>query len=444
MRNYKKILVGLSLCLGLTACSGGEVERVNESIKVSPGEELQKSMIEVDNSKKPQAPIDFTPKEITPDRMTSSVYQGRLSVEKQNIYSELYNTVINFGENYIPSSNLSEEEATNMMRIILLDEPLAYALKKDYSYELNGDGNVSKINLEYHPLLSTKYAKMQIDRMKAPSNNNMEDAYSLAVFSNLVSNLSYIGDEPPTNTYIMTFLENSFKSEPLDTSNTDDNGDLLIDRNDDGIDNDKEISPDELQKLYDEYKQVLIDSYFAPELFKQASEEGVAKAFSYLLRSHSMSALTIYGERTSTRDDEFIDYREYKEYNDNINKEGNTVKVTVDSTGLNAWNMFKVSDSFYHADVLISKSIIDLTENESMIYGFGIKDEQSSSSKLSYPNEEILGVYPMSYDDLMNSARKSSNIFMDDTNTTRYQDELAKKIAEVDNRQAFAISFSDK
>lgn len=401
MKRIKIICLCLFITLTLTACSNQKPEYTGNSIVVKPAANVKEGTFKLNAINKPATKYEINPKEAKYNTPILSPYAQSFSISKQNVYSDLLSTVSEYGEKYIPSEKIDVDTAKKMMRIIILDEPRSYALKKQYVYKTDKKGNVKEIDLEYSPYLATEEATQAFKKLALSSfSDNKEDKITYNTFKNLVEQ----------------YRKNDDKAK-----------ELLIDLY-------KKQVPDlEKESIlgahFDDFVEDIQDTVFATYYLAKPSEEAYCKTFNALLREHSIGALTVYGEKTSPLKAVQVVQNDFSGLNEIEEKVDDGVRVTVDSSGLNSWNMFKIDNTWFNADIVMSKAIKEkVGDNAPTVYPcYGMTDEQFSVSRLSYHNEDILGIYPMAIDDIISSFRDARDIiYIDKTTDARLSDDVAK------------------
>lgn len=418
MKKYKTILpIITATLLILSGCGSKSPVYDGTSIVVKPAPNVEQGNFKLNNISKPIVPSINEEKMAEPEMKVSSIYADSLSISRQKAYNELLNTILIDGKNYIPSEKINADELKRMMRIILLDEPAAYALKYSYSYELDNNKNVKKVNLEYHPLLLTQKAK---------------EYYNESIKSGSVSEIK--------------MAENTFKAALGQTALNSDTYSQNLKSFLKSL-----LNSDDVDKYIPEYNNHLKKTIFAVSYLGAATEEGAAKYFSAVLRSNGVNAANIFGERTSSLLPSGGYVNPFSGFKEEQTQEGDTFKVNINTDGVNVWNMFKIGSQWYHADVPLAMAInqtvkkvspdSEFSDNDKF-FAFGMSDAQSAISKLSFHNESILGVYPMAYDDLASSTRTNSSIFIENSNQTRLSDDLSKFLPNVSREDEIMISFN--
>lgn len=424
MKKNKLIIIPLCLTLFLAGCGGKNPVYTGNSIVVKPAPNVEEGDFKLNAIKKPSIPSALTEKETSPGTIVNSIYYDSLPISKQKIYNELLNTVLINGSNYIPSDKINADELKKIMRVIYIDEPAAYALKYSYIYSLDSNGNVSKVSLYYHDLLLTESAK-EVYNSVIKKDTEKELKLARDTFSS--QSTTSIDDDQAT---VLNSLKRMYEESNKKTI---------------GIEEENLIK----EKYLKEYLEHISKTALGKEMIGSFSEESAAKAFSAILKNNGIPSAVVVGERSSdiTKNKFSNNFSGLKETEEKLDK---GIRVTVDTSGLNFWNIFKIGTQWYNADAVLSKSIVEKikkadektsVDNETF-FAFGMSDEQSSVSKLSHINEDILGVTPMSYDDLASSNREEASIFIENSSQSRLSDDIVKKLHDVSFDRSFTMSFS--
>mgnify|MGYP007022188851 CR=1 FL=1 len=427
----KAILIILLLALTLTGCKSEKPEYTGNKIIIQPAANVDEGSFKISNISRPPSKTLFTPKEINLNEETTSVYFDSLSGVKQKIYSDLLNTVSQGGTNFIPSQKLNASEVKHLMRILLLDEPKAYAVNKVYHYNLNEDGSVANVILSYNKYMNTEVIEEEYTALTKEKRNNKYEDY--------------------------TFATNHFVA--LSQSSVFDNKRLLVLYRQIIKELNPSMSTGEIESAaaagLADFEEHIKDTALALKFTNKATEEAYAKAFSSKLRANGMKSASIYGERTSSLDKSYSLANKFSGLKETEEKTDNGIKVTLDSTGLNVWNMFLADNGWYNSDILLSKAIAEKISKEATKdikpllttpLSLGMSDEQFALSKLSYHNEDVLGVNPMSYDDLASSLRTGKDrIFIEGSSMSRLSDDLARVVPNhmsAGNNKGILVSFN--
>ena len=422
MRKFNKMAM-LMIPLLLTSCGSRKPEYTGNNIVVKPAANIQEGSFKLSAISKPPTKTHMEPKEIVENTPIVSPYAESLSVSKQKIYSEMLGTVIIGGKNYIPSEKMNVDDLKGMLRIIMLDEPRAYALKKQYTYILDSNKNVKEVIFSYSPYLLNKKAKEEYKKLIKLGSSSEDNELKLAYKT--------FGD------LSKTFVRDEVQTKQLLKALSTEEG--------------QDLSPEEEESLYtnhlEKFKEDIKDTIFGAYYLEKPTEEAMTKAFNAGLREHSVSAIAMYGERTSDFKSDNLTVNKFTGYREIEEKVERGVRVTINTSGINSWNMFKVDDSWYHGDIVISRAVDERLKDKGFpekYYGFGMSDRESAISKLSFYNEDILGVCPMSYDDLASSLRDDRSVaFIENSTTARLSDDLGKMIADKTiNRKALIVAFS--
>ena len=424
VKKAKIILPMAMLCLTLTACGNKRPIYTGDKIVVKPAVNVQEGSFKVNSITKPAAKTNIEAKQIKANTPIMSPYAQSFSPAKQKVYSEMLATVLSASTNYIPSETLSAEDAKKMVRIIMLDEPRAYALKKQYVYKTDDKGNIKEILFNYSNYLTTEAAKDAYKESinRSWSEDDKEDKVALESFKSLVDT------RPKDDTNAKMFLAKIYASS---------NGD-----------EDSSNSDDFVNAHLSQFLADIQDTVFAPYYHYNPSEEGYAKAFNGLLREQSIQAVSVYGERTSEYNLENYKIAVFDGFKEVEEKVEDGIRVTVDSNSINTWNMFKIDNVWNNADIVLGKyalaTLQSKNENiDNLYFGYGLSDEQLSVSRLSYYNEDILGVCPMSVETALNSAKDSEKvIFIEDSTDSRLSDDLAKVITDKSEDDYLIFSFA--
>lgn len=401
MKKLKIAFLLSFMILTLTACSNQKPVYTGDSIVVKPAANVKEGTFKLNAISKPASKYEINPKKAKYNTAILSPYAQSFSISKQKVYSDLLSTVAEYGKTYIPSEKIDVDTAKKMMRIIMLDEPRSYALRKQYIYKTDNKGNVKEINLEYSPYLATEEAAQAFKKIALSGfEDKNEDKMIYSIFKNLVNQYKKDDDEAKK------LLLEVYKSQLPELE-------------------DKTITSAHLEEFIDDIQ----DTVFATYYLSKPSEEAYCKTFNALLREHSVGALSVYGEKTSSLKSEIVTQNDFSGLKETEEKVDDGVRVTVNSSGLNSWNMFKVDNAWFNADISMAKAIrAKVGNNAPTIYPcFGMTDEQFSVSRLSYHNEEILGIYPMAIDDIISSFRDTRDImYIDKTTDARLSDDVAK------------------
>lgn len=416
MSRLKIFILLIATSLFMTACSQAKPEYDGSTIVVKPAANVQEGTFKFNAITKPSTKTHLEPKEIKWGEAIISPYSQKFTMSKQKVYSELLATIMSGNDSYVPSEKINSDDLKTMMRIILLDEPRAYALKKRYSYKTDKDKNINKVYFEYNKMLLAE---------------EVSDAYK-----NIASAAAGRGyDEQDTSDKAFNSLVSK------NVTDTRDLNELLY-----------SLYSDASGEAYEGHKEDFLnaiqDTVFAPFYHTNASEESYVKAFNAMLRENSVEALAVYGEKTTKLKPEgFLNY-DFSGFKETEEKVDDAIRVTIDSSGVNSWNMFKVDNTWFNADIMMSKAINQLTKSKlgyylSPNFGYGMSDEQFAVSRLSYYNEDILGVCPMSTETLLNSAQGYEDVaYIDNSSTSRLSDDIAKAINNVDIEEDVTFAFS--
>lgn len=418
----------------LAACSNKKPDYNGNKILVQPANNVEEGSFKLSNISKPPVKSTFEPKIVTLDTKLPSPYSESLPLLHQSIYKDLLNTVEKGGKTFVPSGKINPEEMKHLMRIILLDEPTSYPLKRSYTYELDKDKNIKQVNLNYYDVLLTEgFKKVYNDIKKANSSvKNTDFSLSEAFFS------KYLEKGTQNNSEELTQLVKGYLFEQGVNVNLE-----------------TEETKSKIDELSKELNSHLKDTALGPTLSTLATEEGFAKAYVMSLRENGVKSLTVYGERTSSIDKDFNGVRKFGEFKETEELVNEGIKVTVSSDELNAWNMVSLDSGWYNFDIMLSKAInnkvhslspnIKVLENTPTLFGFS--DEQISLSKLSHYNNDILGVTPMSYDDLASYFRyKKDEIgFIENSSPSRLSDDFAPLAAAnlTTRKDSYLLTFSE-
>lgn len=416
MKKLKIFVLLIATSLFMTACSQEKPEYDGSTIVVKPAANVQEGTFKFSAITKPSEKTHLEPKEIKADTPIMSPYSQKFTMSKQKVYSELLSTIMSGNDNYVPSEKINSDDLKTMMRIILLDEPRAYALKKRYSYKTDKDGNIDEVGLEYNKILLSEEvsdAYKKIASIAVGRNFDEQDASEKAFHTLVAQNIDNTRE-------LDKLLSNIF---------TDARGEAY-------------------EGHQEEFLNAIQDTVFAPFYHTNASEESFVKAFNAILRENSVEGLAVYGEKTTKLKPEgFLNY-DFSGFKETEEKVDDAIRVTMDSTGVNSWNMFKVDNTWFNADIMMSKAINQLTYSKlgyyiSPNFGYGMSDEQFAISRLSYYNEDILGVCPMSTETILNSAKGYKDVaYIENSSTARLSDDIARAINNMSVKEDVTFTFS--
>lgn len=392
----KKPLALTGLSFLLVSCSSQAPKYTGETIIIKEQPQADIKELKLDAITRPQPPFSLEGQNRTLIRdIELSGYMKTFSLTHQKIYEELASTILNKGARYIPSSDLSVEDAKKMVRIVYVDEPLTYAMSNKYTIVKDDKNLVKEIRFGYIEGLDEDTISKRLDSLAGNIGEGSEITISESAFKELV--------------------EKEYKSF-ADVEN---------------------ITSDDTKKIINKetYNTIL------PFAFDYGTSElSYAKGFSYMLKRYGMESMIIAGERT--RNTNAVGVNKFSGYKEDAKPNGNNIEITMDFSGVNFWNIYKIENTWYHADKTLAASAVKQMETD-RIFGMGMSDEQSSLSKLTHHNESILGVYPMSYDSMALTHRKSADMFLEYSSPSNMVDDIAKLLAEQDVSSNLIVSFAE-
>ena len=163
MHKQKKltILALISLMISTAGCSNNKV--VLEKGKINS---VSEEKVEYEFDEAELYRDEKTGEKIKINDKDSWYANNVLSDRAKHSYSEIRNAIKKYEKEIIFSKNISEDEFTKVMNIVYFDTPEAFAVKYSYTYEVDENNNVKKLNIDY------VFTKDYVNEVMAELNDN--------------------------------------------------------------------------------------------------------------------------------------------------------------------------------------------------------------------------------------------------------------------------------
>lgn len=269
---------------------------------------------------------------------------------------------------------ISVDNAKKVMNILWLDEPNLFYLNKEVGFDLDDEGNVK--------VFTFKYAISDIDEI-ANTKTAVNRRYSNSETNREVKNYDMFKE-----------VNDALSSLPLNLCTT---GDSEV-FNGNSFDN----------------------IYGARASTPCLNAEGYAKVAAYALRNVGIESVIAYGENVSTLfAEQNVLLPKFKNVEAQYSSNENKAVYKIDTSGMYAWVIVKMNNSYYHYDVLHNIVVNDgPTKNLGGNYNGAtlVSDVVSSRYLLSYYSDMFLGQIPSANNDNFTYSFRNKNYFSEVAN----------------------------
>lgn len=350
------ILLASLVAPALTACGNKQQDGPISVEQFGDLDATEKNEPEEDNSEASLPTYDAQgasqPTPYSKDRkiqIKGSYYKEQLSARPRRAFDSIYSAANNRIETveFETSQLITPSELKNVMNILFLDCPEVFWLDSSYSYEVNEDGYVRKVQIYYN--------MSEEDVTKYQDSNALE--------------------KPRKMDYVKKNDWESIKS----------------------------VIQDIMSKSQN-YQSVLItnDGYdyncMHPFTYSGKNSIGNSKLVAYWLRQYGIDCTVAVGELVSddmtNKGYEMVtDYFRFCEES----QDGGVYHVRFNYSTYWMWNIVKIDDKWYAVDVTYSKLIAsesDARTGNPTLYLYFVPDRTIAQTRLFYMNEEILGQAP--------------------------------------------------
>lgn len=396
MKN-KILLSVLFISLFLTACGGDDVKvpsKVDEFGEIQSTESEKEEENENKTVSLPYYDITSLPlpqdyKENEKFEAKSSYYKNALSSRTKQCYDEIYNASSLMDSEVALSKSVTPAELENVMNIIYLDTPELFMLDTSYGYHANSDGYIEKVYLNY-----------------AMSQEEVEE-YNLDIASLKPRVLEMRNkNDYQTVTSVITFLFDTFNYEQVSL-------------NKDGI--------------YDYSPESLVLSGVKNG---RCNSLGVSKKLSYWLRQCGINTTLSSGELIISSDKfESPMVLEYMPYKSETVDESGIYHVDLNYPTYWFWNMVEIDGNWYNLDYTYSR-LLNVADKEIDVQSlYFVPDIVLSQTRLSYKNEDLLGISPSCTDNQYQKSYRNGKYMLTHTDVQMTM-RLEQEIAQIDQTNA--------
>ena len=371
----------------------GDVEDLEETTETTEEKEEDISLPYYDATNLAQAK-EYTADDVIDEK--SSYYKELLSSRPRKAFDGIYSAVNNLSTTVeLESAQLiSPEELKNVMCILFLDCPELFYLKTAYSYEVNAEGYVYKVYLEYSMTpeeieeIKTNIAEQKpllIDNRRV---NDYETIYSLCRDINMLGYQSYtINDDGTYN----KSCENPFN-----------------------------------------------ESYY--------NSIGYSKYITYWLRQLGISSTVVVGELVSdTLKNDYEMTTDYAKFCTESMLADGIYHIEITPSAYWMWNVVKIDDKWYNLDWIYGFLLNKTNKNNNTQSLWLVPDRTMSQTRLYYMNEEILGMGPSCLDMQFERSYREGFYILPHTETQSIL-RLKQEIASIDqeNDEEREYQFEDE
>lgn len=322
-----------------------------------------------------------------------SYYRDQLTTRQRRAFDAIYGAASNMSGNieFESSQFVTPSELKNIMNILFLDCPEIFYLNNSYSYEVNTEGYVTKVYLDFGMTAE------EIETIK-----------------------TQIVNEKPY--YIKVRRENDYETikSIITKAKIRKYGSISIGQ--DGV-----------------YDLSVCEPFNTLTLYKNSI--GASKLLCYWFRQLGIESTVVVGEIVSdTLTDDYELTTDYLKYCNEYMVSDGLYKVEFNYTYYWLWNVVKIDDNWYNLDYCYSLLLHEKDSEISEECLWFVPDRTISQTRLFYMNEEILGISPSCTDINFEKSYRGGYYILPHTETQMVL-RIKQELAAIDQANSLSVSY---